>query len=279
MCFRIKKLWLVILIGLMAFLLILFLAAPSNNRDWSVDQKVLPYAEFEGDKVHIRNIRNFKYRSTNDYDIAYYDKVFDLSKIESVWYVVEPFSDWEGAAHTFLSFGFEGSEYVAISVEVRKEQDEEYSSIKGLFRQYELMYVIGDERDIIKLRSNYRGDDVFLYPIKISKEKLSQLFVSMLNRTNVLRENPEFYNTITNTCTTNIVYHVNSISPKRVTFDFRILAPGYSDRFVYDLNLVDTALNFKEARQYFKINERALKYADSSDFSIYIRDFENRISF
>lgn len=253
--------------------LLAVLIRPSHDRNWAADQRVLPSVEFEGDQVHIKNIRNFTYRTKDDYDPAYYDKTFDLSKIETVWYIVEPFSDWEGAAHTFLSFGFEDDEYIAVSVEIRKEEGEKFSSWKGLLRRYELMYVIGDERDLIKLRSNYRHDEVFVYPVKATKEKVHELFVDMLTRVNEIHEKPEFYNTALNTCTTNIVSHINAIMPDRIPFDFRILFPGYSDAFAHELGLIDTSLPFEQARAYFKINDRAEEFADDPDFSVKIREF------
>lgn len=259
---------------LLAILLLLFWISirPSNDRDWALDQVVLPYAEMEGDGVRVHNIRNFTYRSVQDYDVSYYDKTYNLNDIESLWYVVEPFSDWKGAAHTFLSFGFKGSEFVGISVEIRKEKGEKFSSLHGLLKQYELMYVIGDERDLIKLRSNFRKDDVYLYPVRAPKEKIRELFVSMIGRANELREKPEFYNTLTNTCTTNIVSHINAIAPKKIPFSPKILLPGYSDQLAYDLDLIDTDQSFEQARARYRINERAMRYADSLDFSVKIRE-------
>jgi len=247
---------------------------PSHARDWVLDQLVLPEATIEGDLVHIKNIRNFTYRSTTDYTPGYYDKTFDLSKIKNAYYIVEPFSDFEGAAHTFVSFEFEDSEFVSISTEIRKEQGESFSAFKGLFKQYELMYVIADERDAVKLRSNYRKDDVFIYPIKTTKERMQTVFLDMVQRANQLKEEPEFYNTLTNTCTTNIVSHVNAAVPGRVSLDPRILFPGYSDTFAYELGMIDTDLSFEAARERFRINERAEEYADSPDFSVRIRELE-----
>lgn len=249
-----------------------FSIRPSNNRDWTEDQKVLATAEFDGNLVHIKNIRNFTYRSTDDYTPGYYDKTFDISKLKKVSYVVEPFSNFGGSAHTFATFEFEGPEFLSISVEIRKEKGESFSAVKGLFKQYELMYVVADENDAIKLRSNYRNDDVFLYPINTTPEKVQNMFVDMLNRVNELAEKPEFYNTLTDTCTTNIVRHVNAIAPGRIPLDPRILLPGYSDKFAYDLGLIDTDLSFEEARAKFRINERAHTYADAPDFSVKIRD-------
>ncbi|MHB0970019.1 MAG: Lnb N-terminal periplasmic domain-containing protein [Thermoanaerobaculia bacterium] len=248
------------------------LIRPSNNRDWNTDQAVLAAAEFDGDFVTVRNVRNFRYRTESDFTPAYYDRTFDLRKIESVWFVVEPFGSWRGPAHTFLSFGFAGGEYLGISVEIRKEKGESFSPAKGLLRQYEVMYVVGDERDLVKLRSNFRRDDVYVYPMRATREKARELFVAMLERANALRETPEFYNTLTNTCTTNIVRHVNAIAPQRVPLKAAILFPGYSDQLAWDLGLIDTTLTFEEAKRRFHINARALRFADDPDFSKRIRE-------
>jgi len=242
---------------------------PSTNRDWSVDQSVLPVATFEGPMVTIRNIRNFRYETTDRYTPAWYDKTFDLRKLESAWFVVEPFG--RAAAHTFVSFGFGGNDFVAISVEIRKEKGEAFSAIKGLLRQYELMYVVGDERDLIKLRTNYRKDTVYLYPMRTTPERMREMFTAMLNRANTLAEHPEFYNTLTNTCTTNLVRHVNQLVPGRVPLHPSVLLPANSDKLAYQLGLIETNLPFTETRAHFQINERAQKYADDPEFSLRIR--------
>lgn len=246
---------------------------PTNDRNWNEDQAILPYAEINDNLVTIRNIRNFSYASTTSFTPNYYDKTYDLNKLKKVWFMVEPFADIPGGAHTLLSFEFEGDEFVSISVEIRKEKGESYHPIKGLFNKYELMYVIADEKDVIKLRSNYRKDIVYVYPIKTSPEKARELFLDMVNRANELKENPEFYNTILNTCTTNIVEHVNVITPKRVPFfNKRILFPANSDELAYELGLIDTNLSFEDARKKYFINEKAMTYADDPQFSRRIRE-------
>ncbi len=246
---------------------------PSVNRDWNIDQKVMPEVTFNSDIVSIKNIRNIKYRSTTDYDVRYYDKTFDLNKLNSVWYMVEPFTGHgAGAAHTLLSFGFENGDYVSISVEIRKEKGESFGAVKGILRQYELMYVIADENDVIKLRSNFRKDEVFLYPVKTSRENMRKLFVSMLNRSNKLAKEPEFYNTLTSTCTTNIVSHINEIVPGRIPLSFKVLMPAYSDELAYRLGLIDNTIPFEQLRNKYHINERAMKYADDPMFSKKIRE-------
>jgi hypothetical protein len=268
----IKRVFLFGFILLCSGVILWFSVPPANDKNWSADQRVLPYAEFKDNSVTIYNIRNFTYASTTSYKRAYYNKTFDLNKISSVDYIIEPFSGYKGAAHTFLSFGFENGDYIAISVEIRKEAEETFSAVKGLFRQYELMYVIADERDVVKLRSNYRKDDVYVYPAKTTKENMRAVFVDMLERANKLREDPEFYNTFVNNCTTNIVLHVNNVRPGRIPWSINMVFPKNSDQVAYELGLIDTDLSFEEARKKFHINERALKYADDPKFSQRIRE-------
>jgi hypothetical protein len=244
---------------------------PSNDRNWSTDQAVLPSAEIEGDLVSIKNIRNFSYASTTSYIPNYYNRTYDINKLKKVWYIVEPFSGYVGAAHTFLSFEFEDNIFVSISVEIRKEKGETFSALKGLLRQYELTYVIADERDVVKLRSNYRKDLVYVYPVKADKEKAQTLFLDMVQRANELKENPEFYNTLTNTCTTNIVRHVNNITSERIPFSLDILFPANSDKLAHEVGLLDTDLSLEEARKKHLINDKALKFANDINFSVRIR--------
>jgi hypothetical protein len=259
---------------LLAAALVYALIEPSNARDWSPDQQVMPVATFRERYVDVRHIRNTEYRSTDDYTVSHYDRTFDLDALRSVWFVVEPFHGMEGPAHTLVSFGFANDVYVAISVEIRKEKGERFSPLLGLLKRYELMYVVADERDVIKLRSNYRKDDVFLYPIRTTPERRRRMFVEMLQRANRLAEHPEFYNTLTNTCTTNIVRHVNTIAAGRVPWSYKVLLPAYSDELAYDLGLIDTTLPLDEARRRFRINDRAARYADDPEFSRRIREMD-----
>lgn len=266
--------------GVLAALLVLpfvsygvlaLLVRPSHDREWTPDQARLATATFAGDSVHIENVRNAVYRSVSDYDVRWERRSYDLRELESVWFIVEPFSKVRGPAHTFLSFGFGDSTFVAISVELRKEQGESFHPLPGMLRQYELQYVVGDERDLIGLRANHRHDSVFVYPVRTTPEKKRELFIAMLERANQLAERPEFYNTLWSSCTTNIVSHINDISPKRVPFSFKVLLPAYSDELAYDLGLLDTDLPRDAFRQPHLVNARAAAFADRPDFSIGIR--------
>lgn len=249
---------------------------PSNDRNWAPDQRELSTARFAGDSVYIHNVRNVHYRTVHDFDVRYEDRAYDLRRIESVWFIVEPFSGMKGPAHTFVSYGFDDGRYVAISVEIRKEVGESFSPWRGASRGYELTYVVGDERDLIGLRANFRHDSVYLYRTTATPEKARQMFVSMLARADSLAANPEFYNTLTSTCTTNIVRHVNEIAPKKVPFSFKTLLPAYADELAYSVGLLDTTVAFETLRARAKINARAATYADSADFSRLIRADESR---
>jgi hypothetical protein len=261
---------------LIFYILLNLFTKPSNNRDWADDQTVLSTATIQGDIVTVHNIRNFTYASTTSFTKDWYNKSYNVQNLERVWYIVEPFSGIPGSAHTFLSFEFnenEKKEYLALSVEIRKEKGESFHPIKALFNQYELMYVAGDEDDLIKLRTNYRKDEVYLYPVKADKEKVVALFIDMIERMNTLEKHPEFYNTLTNTCTTNIAKHIRKVSPGKIPFfAHEIIFPAYSDKFAYTLGLIDTTLSFEDTRKKYHINERALS-ENEIPFSERIRRF------
>ncbi len=244
---------------------------PSNDRVWSKSQAVLARAEFDGNEVTIRNIRNCTYHTADNYEVKYYDKTFDLDKVDSVDFIVVPFSSIPGVGHTMLSFGFSDGQQVALSVEIRKEQGEGFDPIKGFLNQYELIYVVADERDLIGLRVNHDMSDVFLYRTRSTPEQSRQMFTNVLRRVNKLADEPEFYHTITNNCTTNIVRHINEVSPTRIHYDYRVLLPGYSDQLAYELGLIDTTESFARTKRESRVNFLAYLHRDSPDFSVKIR--------
>jgi hypothetical protein len=246
---------------------------PSNNRVWSQGQERVPLSSFSGDSVTIQNLRDFDYDTSGRVtSTAYRTASYDLDKLETVWFVLAPFEpENRGPAHSFLTFGFSDSQYVAVSVEARREKDESYSILKGILKRYEIMYVVGTESDLVRLRVA-RGDEVYLYPIRAPKEKVRTVFEQMLQRANQLAEDPEFYNTITNNCTTNILRHANSVATKKIPYGRDVLLPGYADELAKKLGLLDTNLSIEEARKQFRINDRARRAFYDEEFSLRIRE-------
>jgi hypothetical protein len=248
------------------------LSEPSNTRDWSPDQTTLAYAEYDdADRVTIHNVRNCEYKTETNYEAHYYDKTYDLKKLNRVDFLRVPFPEMPDLAHTMLSFGFDDEEYLGVSVEIRKEKGETYNPVRAMFNQYEIIYVLADERDLIGLRTNHRRNDVYLYETRATPEQARKMLYDVLARVNQLRDKPEFYNTITNNCTTNIVDHVNHLSPGRVKYDYRVLLPGLSDRVAYDAGLLRTSHTFEETRRSARITDLAYKAREADDFSQQIR--------
>jgi hypothetical protein len=176
-------------------------------------------------------------------------------------------------AHTFLSFGFEGGDYLAVSVEIRKEAGEAFSPWRGLYRNYELMYVLGDERDLVQLRTEQRRDTVYLYPLKASRERMRAMLLDVLGRAEALARAPEFYHSLLNNCATNIARHANRIHPGLVPYSWHLQLPGYADAKVLELGLIDFEGTLAQARERFRIDERAHRAAGAADFSARIRAF------
>ncbi|NOT54454.1 MAG: DUF4105 domain-containing protein [Deltaproteobacteria bacterium] len=243
---------------------------PSQDRDWQPDVAVLPSAEIDGDRITIRNIRNNDYRSETDYTVRHYDKTFALSQLRTADLFI---SFWGSPyiAHTILSFGFGGDDYVAISIETRKSKDEEYSAIKGFFKQYELIYVVSDERDVVRLRTNYRGEDAYLYRFTVRPELLREVFLDYVTSINRLHEHPEWYNALTHNCTTTIRGHV---VPHTVTHrwpSWKLLVNGYLDERLYEIGAVDRSLPFADFKARSSISDRAQATGDVAAFSRTIR--------
>ena len=261
-------------LGLFAVLLAWFFnLEPSNDRDWVTENAVLPYATVEGDAVTVHDIRNFDYRTETDFTPAYYDRRFDLNRLEGVDLVA---TYWMGpaVAHIFVSFAFAGGEHLAVPIETRKEKGEGYSTVKGFFRQYELYYVVADERDVIRLRTNYRSDppeQVHVYRLRGSVDNARRMFLDYLDAINALKARPTFYNSLTTNCTTTIWMH-SLVNPGHVPFSWKILASGYVPEYLYEQGrLDDRGLSFVELQQQAMVNARAQAADADPDFSSRIR--------
>lgn len=270
---RPKRTGIFIFVGMFAVVLAAWLyMKPSNDRDWQPDLARLPYAEIDGDAITIRNIRNCDYRTETDFTVRYEDRTYDLSRLRSFDLFI---SDWglNTIVHTLVSFGFEDGRYLCISIETRKEVGEAYSTIKGFFRQYELIYIVADERDLVRLRTNYRkGETVYLYRLKpASPEVLKQIFLDYIRYINRLKDTPEWYNALTGNCTTEIRGHTRPYA-RRVSWDWRILANGYIDELIYEKGAMDTSMPFDELKQRSIVNTKARAADRDPDFSRLIRE-------
>jgi len=245
--------------------------APSNDRDWAPEVARVPRATIAGDLITLHDIRNFDYRTETDFTPAYYDRTFDLRRLDALDLVT---SYWMGPAiaHVFLSFGF-GEDHVAVSVEARKEHGEGYSSVQGFFRRYELIYVVGDERDLIRVRTNYRRDppeDVYLYRVRAPSENARRLFLEYVRAINELAERPRFYDTLTTNCTTTILLNTR-VNPEHLPLSWKVLLSGHAAEYAYEWRRLDTSMPFPELQRRSRINEAARAADQATDFSRRIR--------
>jgi hypothetical protein len=248
------------------------LRRPSNDRDWAGDQARLPRVTFDGHLVHVQDVRDFRYQSEFDFDARWEDRTYDLDRIRSVAFVLVPLSErWRGPAHSFVTFGFDDSSFVSISIEARRTKGERYSPLQGLFRHYELIYVVGDERDVIGRRAIFDGNPVYLFPIKATREAVRALFVDMLTRADALRQHPAFYNTAFDNCTNLLLRHVQHAAPGTVHGGIASVLPGYADGVAVKLGLIEGATTVEEARRTYRVNDRARAAEHAPDFSYRIR--------
>ena len=246
---------------------------PSNERQWVPEMATLPYviANPGSSAMTIKNVRNSKYVTADDYIVQHYDRTIDLSDIQSADYIVAPFNGAAALAHTMVSFGLSDGSFLVVSVEVRKEQGEKYSALQGLGRKFELMYIVGDEKDLIRIRTGHKDTAVYVYPTVAKPIHAQALFVDIMTRVNKLAVEPEFYNTLTNNCTTNLKTHVNRIADGRLKYDWRVLLPAHSAKYAYDLGLLDNSIPFNDLQSLALVNDLADRYYDAPDFSHKIR--------
>jgi hypothetical protein len=243
----------------------------SNDRNWQPDVAVLPYAVVKGEQVTIYNIRNLNYRTETDFDLRYYDKTLDLGRLDSVDLIA---IYWMGdaIAHIMISFGFQEKDFVTFSIETRKEEGEKYSTLKGFFKQYELIFIVGDERDLIRVRTDYRKpqEDVYLYRTRMTPENSRKFFMEYVRQINSMKENPEWYNTLTTNCTTDVVRLIRSFGG-RARYNWKVLLSGYAPQYAYEQGSLDTRIPFEELRKLSYINPKARAIGGDPEFSRKIR--------
>ena len=263
---RAYLIFIVLFLGVVAWWLSI---SPSHDRPWRPEVAVMPRATIDGDHVRITGVRNFDYRGLNDFTVRYEEREVELSHLTDLDFFV---SYWrEGlVGHTFLSFIFDNAPPLSISIETRPEVGEGFNPVGSLFKQFELIYVVGDERDLVRVRTNFRNETVYLYRLNASLDNERELLMVYLKRINELADQPEFYHLLSNSCTINIIRYLNAAG-RTGGFDIRHLFNGLIDSYLYYSGRVDTTLPFDELRRRSRINEAAQAADDAPDFSERIR--------
>ena len=244
---------------------------PDAGGPWDVGMERVPRVKVEGDQVHIENFRNFRYECDGSFEENYESRTIKINELESAEFIVVPFASQPDLAHTMMSFGSSDGQHTVVSVEARRKLNQKYGIIKGIFGAFPLMYAIADERDAIGQRTEMRGDDVYLYPVRASSEEVQTFFRNVMERVDKLSKAPEKYNTITNNCLTNIRLHINRIWPGRIPWNWRILINAHSDYLAYKLCLLDSHESFKSTREHANITAKAKGNWHREDFSQLIR--------
>jgi Domain of unknown function (DUF4105) len=243
---------------------------PTNDRNWAPDVARTVTATIDGDRLVVRNVRNFNWRSDSDFDQRWEERTYNLSHLTDVDLIM---SYWmgEAIAHTIVSFGFKDQPRLDFSIETRKEKGEGYSSVAGFFKQYELAIVAADERDVVRVRSNVRDEDVRIYRLRMTPADAQRLLREYVMAANELARTPRFYNTATANCTTLVFDMVRVIHPE-VTLDPRVILSGYLPNFAYAVGATDTSISFEKLRELSKIHDKALLADGDPNFSARIRE-------
>lgn len=249
-----------------------FSLKPSNDGNWQADNAQTSYADINGDEVTIHNFRNCDYRTEKDYTCNWETRTYNLADLREA----DIFITWWGSpwiAHPIASFDFGPQGHVAMSIETRDEVGQEYSAIRGFFRQYALTYIASDERDVIRLRTNYRKDEeVYLFRTTVAPEEARKIFLEYLQRANELHSHPEWYNALTNNCTTNIAVSAAEAQDQRTSHDWRILLNGKMDEMMYEHHALFTGgLSLPALKEQAHINSAAKAAGSNPEFSRLIR--------
>jgi hypothetical protein len=263
--------FLLLVTGTVAF--VPHLRSPRHDRIWAPDNERLAAVRRSDDRITISNVRDARYRTTDDFDVRWTERTVDLDRLESVWVMVEPFREHPSIGHTILSFGFSDGQYLAVSTEVRREPGEEYGVWTGMLGKFELMPLVADERDVFGLRANHRRDDVYLYPLRLDAAERERVFLAALAAIETRLQTPAFYHTLTSNCTTTMVELLRAARPDLLpAWHWSYLLPSSFDRLLLARGLVDTELDLEAARVAHRINPRAGNGADTlPDFSARIR--------
>ena len=242
---------------------------PSNDRLWADDVSRPLSGAVAGSQVTLHQVRDFRWRSDDDYDARWETRRYDLDHLASADAMLSYWGS-RAIAHAMISFGFDDGRHVVFSVEIRRKRGEEYSPIGGFFKQFETILVAADERDIIRVRTNVRGEDDYLYPLQMDQATMRGLFLSYVKAANRLADQPAFYNTVTSNCTT-LVYRMARHLDPDLPWDVRLLLTGYLPEYLQKIGALDPRQPIDELRRRARITSRARRSQPQDDFSRVIR--------
>ncbi|RZD47790.1 MAG: hypothetical protein CXT68_02855 [Methanobacteriota archaeon] len=250
---------------------------PRNNLNWVDDCAELPHFEMaeDGNAFTLKNMRNFTWRTTKDKDIDWGDFTASIDDLVHIWFILDHFHSIKGMAHTMITFEFKDGRFITASFEARRQKGERYHPWTGLWREFELYLAWADERDLLGLRTNARGNDVYLFETEALPHKREGMLRKMIERTNELHDHPEFYNTLGKTCSTSIIREINRVTPGRVPFSWRALFPGHIDRLALKRGLLKDKGGLEATKAAAAVTEKAvivgLGEKDTNHFSVGIR--------
>jgi hypothetical protein len=245
---------------------------PDRGELWTPQHDRKVHVEIDGDKVSVRNVRNFTWRTATDFTPGWYDRVYDVNTINTMYYALSPIFGLDPVAHVWVCFGFTDGQHVAVSVEARGVKERPYGLLRSLFRQFQLIYVVGDERDVLGLRGAVWKNEVRVYPARANRDRMRAIFIDMMQRAHDLEEHPEFYNLITNNCMNNLTYHIRRLGGRDVPPEWRLLLTGFSDRLAFEYGFLDTDLPFDKAREAYRVDEWMQQTTLDESFSRRLRE-------
>jgi len=253
-----------------------FLLQPSNQRDWEFGVETLPQITIDAGSVLVRNVRDFRYTAQGTRSSNYVDRAFEVGRIERVWFVEEPFTiapftGFKGTAHTYFVFDFQGQSPLAISVEARREKGETYDSVRGLFNQYELIYIWGTEEDLTVRRAVLEKNRLYMYPLTISIESARELFLQLAQSSQQLEAHPRFYNSLTSNCTNELAKAANKVKPGAIPPNRALVFPGYSNEVLYQLGFLPNDVTLEQLNQRYYISDIVVAEHEKEDFSTLLR--------
>jgi Domain of unknown function (DUF4105) len=254
----------------------LVVVQPSNERNWEYGMEVLPHITITNDIVAVEHVRDFRWTPDGISQPAYVDRSFDVTQLDRVWFVEEPFTippfyGFGGVAHTYFVFDFKDQPPVAISVEARRERGEAYDALRGVFNDYELMYVWGTEHDVTGRRAVVEGNRLYMYPLIGSADSARRLFLNLAEATRQLETQPRFYNSLTSNCTNELARVANQTQPGAIPPNIALILPGYSDQLLYDRGFIPNDAPLNEVQQWYAAADAVVATIDQPDFSRALR--------